>query len=237
MLLASWVSVHSRHNVLNQCCPITTWWNKVFPVCGRNGPMLLFVSKPQSSWHLPTSCCKRQPSPDLSDTFTLQPNWKCHPKGIRWLFFYVHDKKQENEKLREAGKIAETWQGMTFTWAICQFQRDIWSKFKEQAASGSHSNWFACGITSLALQCTCVGSINTTCSISWCWWWKSGHYLLQNLLFLTVDALYFSISNLSKYTSYFSHLTETGGVMPTMPTSQLQKNSEKKTLNSDFILV
>jgi hypothetical protein len=31
--------------------------------------------------------------------------------------------------LCEAEKIAENWQGMTFTWAICQFQRDIWNKF------------------------------------------------------------------------------------------------------------
>lgn len=42
-----------------------------------------------------------------------------------FFFSYVHDKKQENEKLCEAEKIAGTWQGMTSTWAICQFQRDI----------------------------------------------------------------------------------------------------------------
>lgn len=104
---------------------------KVLPVHDRNHPISLFVSLLPSSWQIPNSCCKRQPSPALSSTSSLQPNCKCHPNGIRWLFFflYVHDKKQENEKLCEVEKIAETWQGMTFTWAICQFQGDVWSEF------------------------------------------------------------------------------------------------------------
>jgi hypothetical protein len=37
------------------------------------------------------------------------------PDVLGGSFFFVHDKKQENENLCEAEKIAENWQGMTFT--------------------------------------------------------------------------------------------------------------------------
>lgn len=118
-------------STIKSAMPCYRCGTKVLPIRDRNHPIPLFVSLLQSSWQVPNSCCKRQPSPALSSTPSLQQNCKCHPNGIRWpfSFFYVHDKKQENENLCEVEKIAETWQEMTFTWAICQFQRDVWSEF------------------------------------------------------------------------------------------------------------
>lgn len=126
---ASWVSLHSGHGVVSQQCLALPVQREGFLFAVEITPYLSGSYEAADRLQIPVvkdnpllTC----PAPLVcSHTANVVPaGWG----GSFFFFSYVHDKKQENEKLCETEKIAGTWQGMTSTWAICQFQRDIWSE-------------------------------------------------------------------------------------------------------------